>query len=271
MSTIDTVAHEHFHDPVAAYDRLAAHYSDLSRRRELYLRTVEHEITSRIPKPSRSLLDVGAGDGTRALHIAAQSGIERIVLVEPSKRMAAGSVDRAEVWTVRAEDLVSRCFPSAEGNHWVCGPDEDVGPYAISERFDVITCLWNVLGHIPSGKKRQLAFSAIARHLAPHGRFFLDVNHRYNLRSYGVLPTGARWIHDLFSRGDNSGDVLAQWETLEVSISTYGHVFTHGEIMRLASTAGLQLEERVVIDYESGRKRRFAFQGSLLYIFRRSS
>jgi 2-polyprenyl-3-methyl-5-hydroxy-6-metoxy-1,4-benzoquinol methylase len=238
---------EHFDDPVAAYDHLASRYADLSRTRELYLRGVEREIVSRVPNGSRSLLDIGAGDGVRALHIAAKSGIERIVLLEPSKEMAGKPADRVEVWPVRAEDLLSEA----------------------ADKFDVITCLWNVLGHIPTADKRLRALTAMARLLTPQGRFFLDVNHRYNLRSYGFLTTAARWMRDLFSPSQNNGDVLANWR--DAGISTYGHVFTHGEIMDLYKAAGLDLEERLVIDYYDGRVRRFAFQGNLLYIFRRSS
>lgn len=257
--TIDNVTPEYYDDPVAAYDRLAAHYPDLARRRELFLRGVEREVVSRIPSGSRSLLDVGAGDGTRALRIASQRGIERVVLAEPSREMAGESAKHAKVWPVRAEDMDTG------------GPDNGVLPHANSERFDVITCLWNVLGHVPSAEKRALALRAIARLLAPQGRFFLDVNHRYNLPSYGILPTSARWIQDLFSSSESNGDVIAKWHAGSAAISTFGHVFTHREIMRLAGAAGLELEERIVIDYESGRIRPFAFQGSLLYIFRRSS
>jgi SAM-dependent methyltransferase len=273
LSTIDIVIPEHFDDPVAAYDRLAAHYAELNRRRELYLHGVEREIVSRIPKGSGSLLDVGAGDGSRALRIASELAIKRIVLAEPSQEMAGRSKEQAEVWPVRAEDL----GPDAAGEtRRACGPGtaEDVRPpttlsNTITKRFDVITCLWNVLGHIPTAEKRLLALTAIARLLAPQGRLFLDVNHRYNLRSYGILPTCARWMRDLFSPSENNGDVLANWRA--AGISTYGHVFTHGEVACLADEAGFDLEERRVIDYEDGRIRRFAFQGNLLYVFRRSS
>ena len=273
LARIDPVKPEHFDDPVAAYDRLAAHYADLSRRREPYLRGIEREIISRISQSSQSLLDVGAGDGTRALRIASQRGIERVVLVEPSKQMAGKSVDQAEVWPLRAENLAPGCPETAGEGHRACGRGAAEGgrPYTIAERFDVITCLWNVLGHIPTAEKRLLALSAIARLLTPNGRFFLDVNHRYNLGSYGVLLTSARWIHDFFSPSENNGDVLAKWDAGEAGISTYGHVFTHGEIIRLADRAGLELEDRVVIDYASGQLCRFSFQGNLLYIFRRSS
>jgi SAM-dependent methyltransferase len=273
LARIDPVKPEHFSDPVAAYDRLAAHYAGLSRKREPYLLSIEREIISRISQGSQSLLDVGAGDGTRALRIASQLGIERVVLVEPSKQMAGKSGDHAEVRPLRAEGLAQGCLESAEEDNRACGPGtaERGRPYTIAERFEVITCLWNVLGHVPTAEKRLLALSAIARLLAPNGRFFLDINHRYNLCSYGVLPTGGRWIRDLFSHSENNGDVLAKWDVGEGSLSTYGHLFTNAEIIRLADRAGLELEDRVVIDYESGQLCRFPFQGNLLYVFRRSS
>jgi 2-polyprenyl-3-methyl-5-hydroxy-6-metoxy-1,4-benzoquinol methylase len=245
---------EHFDDPVAAYDRVAAHYAALSRRRDAYLRGVEREITSRAPTASQSLLDVGSGDGSRALAMASQLGIKRVVLVEPSKEMAPKSAGSAEIWPARAEDL---------------GSVDGAQPQPPPEQFDVITCLWNVLGHVPTAQKRLRALTAVARLLAPQGKFFLDVNHRYNLRAYGILPTSARWLHDLLSPSENNGDVLAKWSA--GAVSTYGHVFTHSEIMRLAASADLEIEERVVLDYENGRTRRFAFQGNLLYVFRRSS
>ncbi len=254
--TIDALSPEHFDDPVAAYDRLAARYAALSRKREAYLRGVEREILARAPKPSQSLLDVGSGDGSRALAIASPLAIRRVVLVEPSREMAAKAAGSPEIWPVRAEDL-----GSIDGPH----------PQPIADRFDVITCLWNVLGHVPTAEKRLQALTAIARLLAPQGRFFLDVNHRYNLRAYGLLPTGARWIHDLLSPSDTNGDVLAKWSAGKAGVSTYGHVFMHPEIKRLVASAGLEIEERVVLDYENGRTRRFAFQGNLLYVFRRSS
>ncbi len=280
---------EHFDDPVAAYNRLAAHYPDLCRRREPYLRSVEREVASRIPQGSRSLLDLGAGDGSRALRTAAQLGIERVVLVEPSEEMAKQGVGSGEIWPIRAEDLDQECLnvgtaapgcPVEQcstnsvqyaGNRSPGLPLEVGGsPRSKVEKFNTITCLWNVLGHVSAGK-RVAVLSSVASLLTQNGKFFLDVNHRYNVRSYGILATGARWIRDIFFRNESNGDVRAIWNLNESTISTRGHVFTHDEIIRLSRAAGLELQERIVIDYGNGRVRRFAFQGNLLYIFRRSS
>jgi len=251
---------DHFDDPVAAYDRLAAEYPDLCRKRELYLRSVEREIVSRIPPGSRSLLDLGAGDGSRSIRIAAQVGIERVVVVEPSARMTGKSAEQAEVWPIRAEDLAQESVSPCGGGH----------PGRTAEKFDVIICLWNVLGHV-SAEKRIAVLSSVASLLSRAGIFFLDVNHRYNFRSYGFLATSVRWLHDLFVQRESNGDVRAKWNLNGATISTRGHVFIHDEIMRLARAAGLELAGRVVIDYGNGSVRRFAFQGNLLYIFRRNS
>ena len=241
---------EHFDDPVAAYGRLASRYPAFADRRRRYLRAVEDLIVSRLPVSANSLLDIGAGDGARALRIAASAGIRRIVLVEPSSGMSRLVPSAAELWRLRAEDL---------------------NPAAVSERFDAITCLWNSLGHVPGDQNRRSALSSMAQILSPTGMLFLDVNHRYNAHGYGFSATCARWIQDLVRCDPRNGDVTASWRVGESRVSTYGHVFTHREVMRLAQFAGLQLEGRIVVDYENGSVRRLPWLGNLLYIFRRSS
>ncbi len=237
-------------DPVAAYDRLAPYYSQFSKRRAAYLRSVEEQIASRIPAGARTLLDIGAGDGSRAMLIANVAGIPRVVLLEPSAKMSAETPAGGEIWRIRIEDL-------------------DIT--GIAERFDVITCLWNVLGHIQGADARARALSSVAGLLSPSGLFFVDVIHRHNVRSYGAPMTAVRWLRDRILSGDNNGDVVARWPTAAGEISTYGHVFTDREMRRLAHAAGLRCADRVVIDYETGAIRYRAWQGNLLYVFRRTS
>ena len=247
----DTMAPKHqFDDPVAAYDRLAPHYSELSARRKAYLEAVEREIVRRIPQGANSLLDIGAGDSTRAVRIGASAGIGCIIAVEPSSGMSAAASGAIEIWPIRAEDL---------------------DPAHINQRFDVVTCLWNVLGHIPGTKKRIRTLRAVARLLAPQGTFFVDVTHRYNMRSYGVLLTSARWLHDLLAPSESSGDVQASWNLDGTSVNAYGHVFTHREIVRLIYMSELEIQDRIVIDYDDGTIRHSACKGNLLYVLRRSS
>jgi SAM-dependent methyltransferase len=240
----------YFDDPVAGYDRLAVEYPAFAERRRAYLQAVEDLIVSRIPAGSGSLLDIGAGDGSRALRIASSTGISRVVLVEPSSGMSRHVPSAAELWQLRAEGL---------------------DPDAISERFDAVTCLWNSLGHAPGDQNRRRAVSNMAQLLSPTGKLFLDLNNRYNIRSYGFTATCTRWLKDTVLPDPRNGDVTAKWTVGGTCVSTYGHVFTHREVMRLAQSAGLQLEGRIVVDYENGSARRLPWLGNLLYIFRRSS
>src|SRR5882757_9030358 len=70
-------------DAIAAYDFVAPGYRELSDRRRAYLDAVDAEILRRVPGDAASLIDVGAGDGGRALQIAGHAGISRVVLMEP--------------------------------------------------------------------------------------------------------------------------------------------------------------------------------------------
>jgi hypothetical protein len=53
-------------DPVAAYDLVAPVYARLAEQRKAYLDAVDRLIVARIPAGTRSMLDAGSGDGSRA-------------------------------------------------------------------------------------------------------------------------------------------------------------------------------------------------------------
>ena len=232
-------------DPVAAYGLVAPIYARLSDQRRAYLDTVEQLIVGEIPLGKRSLLDVGSGDGARAVRIATEAGLRDVTLLEPSAAMRRRCQGPADVWAMPAEDL-----------HRQRGS------------FDVITCLWNVLGHIFPAAARVEAMRQFARLLAAEGRIFIDVSHRYNARHYGALATAARFLWDRMSPGDANGDVKVVWDLDGRPCATAGHVFTHREFAGLAREAGLRIEKRFVIDYATGQLRQRSYQGNLLYVLR---
>jgi hypothetical protein len=242
-------------DPVAAYDRVAPFFSDITQRRKRYLKSIDQLTVARIPSGSWSLLDVGAGDGKRAMKIAGKAGLNDIVLLEPSTEMIKESESAARILKVRAEDV------------------ELVNLFAEKHdcRFDVITCLWNVLGHIRPAKTRAQTFARLSQLLSPEGALFLDVNHRYNARSYGLLRTAGRFLHDQLRPGETNGDVTVNWNFGDLSCRTYGHVFSDREIRQLASDANLIVSERVVVDYDTGEIKRRGWEGNLFYVLRRCS
>lgn len=86
-----------------------------------------------------------------------------------------------------------------------------------------------------------------------------------------MTRTAFRYLRDRFAPAETNGDVVVKWPMENSYCSTFGHVFTHGEIITLAKNSRLTLKSRTTVDYESGAIRRFGFQGNLLYSFHRSS
>src|SRR5262249_52934920 len=141
---------------VAAYDAFAPYYRSYSTARSAYLRRVE-DIVIIQSGHRRSVLDVGAGDGVRASRIVHGEGATRVVMAEPSAEMRAQCPENVEIWTCCAEEM------------------RDAAP-----QFDLVLCLWNVLGHIHSAAERLCALSKMKKLLSPGGTIFIDVSHRYN-------------------------------------------------------------------------------------------
>lgn len=226
--------------PLAAYDALAPFYSSLLEARKQYLKGVEDIITTHA-RAASSLLDIGSGNGIRALRIANACGIDSIVLVEPSDCMRRESPENRATWKHSTSEISE------------------------TARFDLITCLWNVLGHVDGARERSILLSRLKAFLTPSGMLFLDVNHRYNAGSYGWARTAARMVRDYFSPSEKNGDVIASWQAGQQRIRTRGHVFTHAELLLLFQRAGLHIKNRWIVDYRNGTQHRFSVFGNLLY------
>ncbi len=233
-------------DPVDAYDRIGPVFARIAQQRRAYLDAIDRLVISGIPAGARSMLDVGSGDGRRACRIAQARDIAELVLLEPSAGMRGSTTAKFE--TLRAEEL-----------------------HLIEGEFDVITCLWNVLGHIFPRAARAEVLRQFARLSSPEGRIFVDVHHRYNLRHYGAIPTAIRFLRDRLRSRDTNGDVEVSWDVDGVPCTTRGHVFTHREFVAAARAAGLKIETRFVVDYATGACPRWSFAGHLLYVLRRTA
>lgn len=240
--------HEIHLDPILAYDRIAPEFGSLSDHRRAYLAAIEQLVIDNVPQGSCSLLDIGSGDGARAVRIAHAAAVKKLVLLEPSAEMRKKWPNDAQGWAIRAEELSEK-----------------------NDSFDVITCLWNVLGHIFPSRSRIHVMRQCARLLSPEGRMFIDVNYRYNALHYGFLPTLVRGFRDRLRPGQENGDVIVRWTFDETSYTTDGHVFTQAEFRRLTAAAGLLIERKITINYSTGRIRPWSFAGNPLYMLRRAS
>src|SRR3990172_4083469 len=90
-----------------SYDALAPHFAAYARSRAPYCDAVDRVILSRLRGRSGALLDVGSGDGGRAVRLAKAAFMTRLVLSDPSQRMVAQcrQPQVSEVWCTAAEEL----------------------------------------------------------------------------------------------------------------------------------------------------------------------
>jgi len=230
-------------EPIAAYDRIAPNYSLISERRKAYLDAIDDLIVKRFPVDARSIIDVGAGNGRRAIKIAGRTGATRVVLLEPSPEMRKEVPTGIEVWPKVLEEVVE-----------------------VEERFEVVLCLWNVLGHLKTEADCRIGLRNLRRLCAPGARVFLDVLHRYNLAECGSGVVAVRLIRDLISLSWHRGEVSVHWEIEGEQVRTRGHVFTQKEMCELFAGSGFKVDEHLIVDYETGQRRKSAWAGNLFYV-----
>lgn len=225
------------------YDRLAPHYRSFAQARSTYLDAVDRHVIAHARHGGR-MLDVGSGDGVRAVRIARAIGAVYLVLSEPSEGMhrLASLQPADEIWQVSAQQL-----------------------YDTAQRFDVITCLWNVLGHLPGRDARIAALSRMGRLLAPGGTIFCDVNNRHNSRAYGRARVMLRRLIDGAMPDERRGDARFEWQVGGERIAATGHLFTPREMRDLADAAGLGVAHECAIDYVTGEPSDSPRDGQLLY------
>jgi SAM-dependent methyltransferase len=229
---------------IEAYDALAPLYDDYAGAKAAYIAAVDRFVLEATPGRVESLLDVGAANGARGVRLARGMGAKRIVLAEPSPEMAARCREIAgvEVWPVGAESL-----------------PEDAG------RFDVVTCLWNVLGHIPDHASRVSGLRRMRTLLGSGGRLFLDVNNRHNAAAYGWGRVLGRVALDALAPDERRGDVEFTWRIGEKAIPARGHLFTPREVRGLFAESGLEVARWTAIDYRTGARAGSALRGQLAF------
>lgn len=227
------------------YDALAPSYRDYAATRSAYLDAVDGFVAERVPAGASSLLDVGAGDGVRAMALARRCGIGHVVLCEPSAALArkCRELPAEEVWETAADAIP----PTAK-------------------RFDVITSLWNVLGHMRDSAERVRALVRLRGLLTPGGRLFVDLNNRHNAAAYGWLRVAGRVVLDALAPDERRGDASFEWKVAGRSIPAMGHLFTPAEASSLFAQAGLRLLERAAIGYADGGRSHSPFAGQLAFI-----
>ncbi|MFH9477532.1 class I SAM-dependent methyltransferase [Streptomyces anulatus] len=226
------------------YDAYARGYDTYLERHGGYLLAVEKAIVEVAgDREGIELLDVGAGTGERLQRLVAELRPGRVVAIDESPEMAALARENCPAADVRALALGDPALPSA-----------------IPGAFDLVTCLSNVLGHVP---RAQLVpgLRQIRGLLRPGGTFVFDVNNRYNAASYGPFNALRNVLRDCVLPGGQ--DFTAAYRAGDEVLRTRVHLFRASEVAALLKEAGFSSARIGFRDYETGEERG-RFGGSIV-------
>jgi SAM-dependent methyltransferase len=225
---------------VEYYDKVASSYSEMINKRKDYLLAIENEIYQ--IKKVKNYLDIACGDGIRSLRIIKNIKPSKSVLLDESPEMLKHvnmDNDRDSIL------LVNQDFLNFESNI----------------RFDLITCLWNVFGHLPSRSEKSKFVEKMFSLCEKNGKVYLDINNRYNIRHYGVknfLKTVFKDAIHLKNRGKFK-------LKLPNNVMSSVYIHTPWELDKMINSAGFSIDEKAYFDYESGERVQNFWNGQILY------
>lgn len=237
------------------YNKFAPYFRLYSKKRNVYLNSVDKLILENLPENKANMLDVGCGDGMRGKHLFDKIEGKYLLMIDSSPEMIALS-KKYENSKIKVE----LCDISRSNR------TNDKG------RFDVILCLWNVLGHIPNDRKRLNALRKMQSLLSRKGRLFLDISNRYNVRYYGFKKVAGNLIKDVIKPTSKNGDFNYQITiNPKTVLDSTSHFFTPFEMRKLLKESSLKIIKEIPVDYSTGKIRSTIFGGQLFYILSNSN
>lgn len=221
------------------YNTIAKTYSVQSNKRLSYLNAIDNFVIEKMKGHSDlNYLDIGSGDGRRALKIANNLKLSRLSLLDDSD----GMLKLLDVKNVILHNI-------------------SFSDFVTNEKFDLITCLWNVLGHFPSKQDRLEFFPKIEKLLSKNGILFFDVNNRYNISFYGFENVKNNLVNDWSNNEDNG------WFSLgSENAATKVYVHNPFDIDEYLKATSLQIIDTLYVNYETGKLEKTFFEGQLFYV-----
>ncbi|WP_084792078.1 class I SAM-dependent DNA methyltransferase [Actinopolyspora mortivallis] len=218
------------------YDAFAEAYSSYMDQHAGYIESVEDEIVGiAAERNGVAILDIGTGTGERFDRLTSRIGPKRAVAVDESSEMTA---------------LAQRNCPGAEVV--AVSLTDPLMKDSVKGLFNIVTCLSNVLGHVPAEEIVQ-SLRQVRELLEPDGILIFDVNNRYNVAHYGIIPVCRNKIKDMFS--SRGGDFVTSCTSGGRVFRTSVHLFNRSEVAGLLRRSGFELKEITFRDYMTGKKR----------------
>jgi SAM-dependent methyltransferase len=138
-----------------------ARYYDLLYRDKDYAAEARHvhDIIQRHASGARSILELGCGTATHAIHLAPMG-------------YAIHGVDRSHEMLTAATNGIQKAGP--ETASLIRLTEGDIRQVRLNDRFDVVIALFHVISYLPTNDDLKAAFKTAQTHLKPGGIFLCD-------------------------------------------------------------------------------------------------
>jgi 2-polyprenyl-3-methyl-5-hydroxy-6-metoxy-1,4-benzoquinol methylase len=191
-----------------------------------------------LPNRCERILDVGCADGVRGHHLFTNARGSEIWMMDNCQEMC----ERArQIEGMSGEHILNFDITQDTQNHLP------------NDYFDVVWCLWNVLGNIAEYPRRIEALAHMKEVMRQNGRIFIDVNNRYNLANYGWKILTENLFNDIIRPNRNNGTVEYKIKVTDnKEIDSYCHFFNPKELPEIFKELDLKVLKSVYVDYTTG-------------------
>lgn len=235
------------------FDSIARMYDAKSSARACYLSTIDMLIRDELQgsESGESLvLDVGCGTGTRAQSIFSSIPWARVYGIDVSPEMVKIAREKNFERVVQS-DMRQIPFPD--------------------NYFDVVTCLFNVMGYLPTPQERMRAFKEVKRVLKPEGLFFVDFMNRWHLGENvnfkrSIWAAVGLYVKSLFSGLENAGNIFFKLPLNNGQLEGFVHGFSLPEIRSLLKECEFDELQMSVVGYDTGKLKHRKWQGQYFVI-----
>lgn len=218
------------------YDSIADEYARVREKRNAYLSKIDSIIIEDFHMRAKNILDVGSGDGSRGMKIFQSINADKIYMVEESKEMVK-NIERDERINI---------YPGS------------IQTFQNQQSFDLVLCLWNVLGHVNTFDERTQILKILKSFLSKDGVIVIDFNNRHNYRHYGIVNVFRNMLKSAFVKEPGWFDINNH------DINTRVYIHSYFEIKRMISLAGLRIKSLRIIDYNNGDEYKNFLKGQFL-------
>ena len=220
------------------YDNLSKTYDQISKKKRKYLDSIDQEIFNFLKSLNiNTILDVGIGDGRRSNKYITKLNFseKNFYGIEPSTKMYLEAKEnfneKQNIFNINLES------------------------YQTDQKFDLIMCLWNVIGHVSN---LEIFIKKVSELISRKGYFIFDYNNIYNLKEYGLRSFMSNLLCGFFKD-------KFEFRVVSNNDDTLVNYYKSSYLSKILSINNLKVINKIYINYQDGTKGNF-FNSQILLI-----